>query len=552
MKVSDYIASFLSSHGVTDAFGIPGGVILDFLYALDAADGITPHLSYHEQTAGFAACGYAQASGRLGVAYATRGPGFTNLLSSMADAYYDSIPVLFVTGHTTAELPSESRVIEDQEMDTCAIVRNITKYAKRLDSLDDVQNSLEDAYRIAMDGRKGPVFLDIKTSLFKQEIYCVDCKTVSNKANKVEASILIEVVESIKSAKRPVLLIGDGINQCHLWKELNQFVYKCGIPVISSRYSHNVINNSSRYYGYVGSHGIRYANFILSKADLVITLGNRLCFPSSSASFSPVVDNSKIIRFDVDKGELLKHSDIANRYLVNLNDLLPAIAEMDANYGQHNDWLHVCDQLRTELWTEDCCEVVNQIASILSGVAEDTTLISDVGNNEFWVSRAAVLAQCNNHTLYSKSFGTLGNALGKAIGAYYANGKPVVAFIGDQGLQLNIQELQYISQHNLPILIVLLDNSSSGMIKDREIATQHDYYLHTTMDSGYGSPNFEQIASAYKLKCVDFTDKLPYPSIVHIRIDDGVALTPSLPKGKPLQDMNPELDRERYNKLNLM
>ena len=130
MRVSEYIAEFLGYNGVTDVFGIPGGVILDLMYAFDAQEGITPHLSYHEQCAGFAACGYAQLKNTVGVAYATKGPGFTNLLTAIADAYYDSIPVLFITAHTAASLPDGCRLVADQDMDTCAMVRNITKYAK--------------------------------------------------------------------------------------------------------------------------------------------------------------------------------------------------------------------------------------------------------------------------------------------------------------------------------------------------------------------------------------------------------------------------------------
>lgn len=560
MKVSDYIASFLASHGVTDAFGIPGGVILDFIYALDDADGITPHLSYHEQTAGFAACGYAQSSGRLGVAYATRGPGFTNLLSPMADAYYDSIPVLFVTGHTTSTLPTQARVIEDQEMDTCAMVRNITKYAKRVDSLDEVQSSLEEAYRLAMEGRKGPVFLDIKTSLYKEDITTVTTAETPI-TNKVDCSILNELVVSIREAKRPIVLVGDGINQCRLFDELGDFLLKAQIPVLSSRYSYNVVREYEHYYGYVGSHGIRIANFVLSKADLIITLGNRLCFPSGSVSYSPIIENANIIRFDVDEGEFLKHTDISNRHLIDLKTLLPALANLEADYGTHDEWIAVCDRLRDELWGEDVCVVVEDIATILRSLPNDATLVSDVGNNEFWVSRACIFAGCIKHTLYSKSFGALGNALGKAIGAYYATGQRSVVFIGDQGFQLNMQELQYISQHQLPIQIVLLDNNSSGMIKDRETATKRDHYLHTTKESGYGNPDFKHIVWAYNINLYEFEDlsqqeideifvHSKLPSLVHINVEENTGLAPSLPKGQSIQDMSPILDREIYNALN--
>lgn len=562
MKVSEYIASFLTSHGVTDAFGIPGGVILDLIYALDAADGITPHLSYHEQAAGFAACGYAQSSGRMCVAYATRGPGFTNLITPIADAYYDSIPVLFVTGHTTSNLPTKSRIIEDQEMDTYAMVRNITKYAKRVDSLEEVQYSLEEAYRLAMDGRKGPVFLDIKASLYKEDITPITSEKKSI-SNVVDNSILTEIVESIKNANRPIILVGDGINQCQLLEELNDFVRKANIPVLSSRFSHNVIRDYEHYYGYVGSHGIRFANFVLSKADLIITLGNRLCFPSVSESYNPIIENAKIIRFDVDEGEFLKHANISKKHLIDLNNLLPALSNFVEDYGNHDYWIAECDRLREQLWDEDVCEVVEDIATILRSLSNDVTLVCDVGNNEFWVSRACILARSTQHTLYSKSFGALGNAICKAIGAYYATGKRSVVFIGDQGFQLNMQELQYISQHQLPINIVLLDNNSSGMIKDRETATKRNYYLHTTKYSGYGNPDFEHIVRAYKINLYEFEDlsqqeieeifaHSKHPSLIHINVDENTELTPSLPKSQPIQDMTPLINRNKYNILNCL
>ena len=161
MTVAAFMAAQLAAQGVTHAFGIPGGVVLDFLYALEAQSGLTPHLCYHEQGAGFAACGFAQATGTLGVAYATRGPGFTNLITPIAEAYCDSVPVLFVTAHATPELPGNMRVRADQEIDVCALVKGIVKDAVRLDVLEDVVPVFERLCRLAMSGRKGPVVLDV-------------------------------------------------------------------------------------------------------------------------------------------------------------------------------------------------------------------------------------------------------------------------------------------------------------------------------------------------------------------------------------------------------
>ena len=554
MKVSEYIAQYLQKQGVTDALGIPGGVILELMYALDATEGITPHLSFHEQCAGFAACGYAQAGGKLGVAYATKGPGFTNLLTAMADAYYDSIPVLFITAHSATTLPEGCRLVADQDMDTCGMVRNITKYAKRIDDIEEISISLEKACQIAKDGRKGPVFLDIAASLFKKEM--ISAASVHHQVEHIDTEKYVSLICSeIKSAKRPVILLGDGINQSATNNAINRFIEKAGIPVLSSRYCHNIVRNQEYYYGYVGSHGIRYANFILSKADLVISLGNRLYFPSHSLSYSKIIEHAKFLRFDIDDGELNKHPQMLAGKQVDMASLVPALAMTDTDCGNHKEWLEVCKTLKFQLKDEDVNETVLLLSKLLKTLPKDCIIVNDVGNNEFWMSKACVYAGIANRTLYSKSFGALGNALGKAIGAYYAMKKPVVAFVGDQGVQMNIQELQYISQHHLPIAIVLLNNSSSGMIKDREAIAGYGYSLHTTEESGYGTPKFSIVAEAYRIVYLRIDEYHSFPIIdkplfLELSISENQTLTPSLPRGRDIQDLEPRINKELYNRLN--
>lgn len=554
MKVSEYIAQYLQKQGVTDAFGIPGGVILELMYALDATEGITPHLSFHEQCAGFAACGYAQAGGRLGVAYATKGPGFTNLLTAMADAYYDSIPVLFITAHSATTLPEGCRLVADQDMDTCGMVRNITKYAKRIDDIEEISISLEKACQIAKDGRKGPVFLDIAASLFKKEM--ISSASVYHQGEHIDTEKYVSLICSeIKSAKRPVILLGDGINQSATNDAINHFIEKAGVPVLSSRYCHNIVRNQEYYYGYVGSHGIRYANFILSKADLVVSLGNRLYFPSHSLSYSKIIEHAKFLRFDIDDGELNKHPQMLAGKQVDMASLVPALAMTDTDCGNHKEWLEVCKTLKFQLKDEDVNETVLLLSKLLKTLPKDCIIVNDVGNNEFWMSKACVYAGIANRTLYSKSFGALGNALGKAIGAHYAMKKPVVAFVGDQGVQMNIQELQYISQHHLPIAIVLLNNSSSGMIKDREAIAGYGYSLHTTEESGYGTPKFSIVAEAYRMVYLRIDEYHSFPIIdkplfLELSISENQTLTPSLPRGRDIQDLEPRINKELYNRLN--
>ena len=548
MTGAQYIVDQLIKRHVTDAFGIPGGVILELLYEMDKRrDEITPHLSYHEQAAGFAACGYAQSSGKIGVAYATRGPGFTNLITAIADAYYDSLPTLFITAHSAPCPPDAMRVMADQEMDTCSMVRNITKLALRIDDESTFAETINQSLQTALEGRKGPVFIDVSTSLLKKEIPFVTCeahepKEVDNDYTKE----IEEISQAIRAAKRPVILVGDGINQAAR-DAFRQFIDKVNIPVISSRFSHDLMAGKGNYYGYVGGHGMRAANFILSKTDLILSLGNRLHFPPRSESYGSVMNHAKLLRVELDCNEFNRDIQNTINYQCDVKDLLSQILTQNVDLGEHNEWIKVCDILKNELKDEDINTAIEAIEQVLKQISNDSVIVNDVGNNEFWVSRACVESGITNRVYYSKSFGALGCGLGKAIGAYYATKKPVVCFVGDQGLQINIQELQFISQHKLPITIVLLNNHSSGMIKDRELAV-YDKSLHTTVDSGYGMPDIKSLVEAYGIQYGVISDI--EPSLDEITVDENIGLTPSLPRGKKCQELQPALNEIKFVYLN--
>ena len=550
MTGAQYIVDSLIRREVTDAFGIPGGVILPLLYEMESRKPLfTPHLSYHEQCAGFAACGYAQASGKIGVAYATRGPGFTNLITAIADAYYDSLPSLFITAHSAPCPPEGMRAMADQEMDTCSMVRNITKMAVRVDDDSTFAETIDKALLVATEGRKGPVFLDIASALFKKEITCIAKEKTVTPVKEDYTKQIDEIATAIRNAKRPIILDGDGVNQSNARELFRQFVKKVNIPVVSSRFSHDLMAREANYYGYVGGHGMRAANFILSKTDLILSLGNRLHFPPKSESYGSVMDHAKLLRVEVDANEFNRDIQNTVNYNCDLSELLSQALDINCDFGNHEEWIKVCDILKTELKKEDINPAIESIISVLKQTDKDTIVVTDVGNNEFWVSRAAVEYGCKNRVLYSKSFGALGCGLGKAIGVYYSSHNPVVCFVGDQGLQLNIQELHYISQHKLPISVILLNNHTSGMIRDRELAV-YDKCLHTTEDSGYRAPDFKALSMAYGFNYG--TLSINGPSLVEMTVDESIGLTPSLPKGRQCQDMIPELQEERYEYLNTL
>ena len=544
MTVCDFIVSLLAKKGVSDVFGVPGGVILELLYAFDRSDCITPHLSYHEQGAAFEACGYAQYEHKLGVAYSTRGPGFTNLLTGVADAYADSIPVLFITAHANYQRKSLCRFEEDQEMDTISMVKNITKYAKVIDDIDDVVDSTVSAISSALEGRKGPVFLDFNSRLWKQTIH-----EHKEKVMDVEqwASPREDLINLLSFSKRPVLLVGDGVRQSGCVDDFSAFCNRLSIPVLSSRCSQDVGALSNNYYGYVGSHGIRYSNYIFSKADLVISLGNRLGFPLDSKSFTSSLANKKVYRIDIDDFELQRDIPNTINCKCSIAFFLDSLKEIDFSNYDYSSWIRVCDDLRNQLIEQDGNEVVAYISSIFKQLQRDVTVCCDVGNNEFWVSKAYVDSGIRNRIIYSKSFGVVGCSIPKSIGIALSSRKPVLCITGDQGFQLNAQELQLMANEKLSICIIVINNNALGMIKDRENRLFTGHLVHTTKESGYVVPNIELLAHAYSVeysKIISFS-----PSIVEIIATDNIELVPSIPKGNPIQDMIPPLSRSLKEKL---
>ncbi len=547
MKVADYLVDYLITQGVTDVFGIPGGVVLEFLYALDKDSRINAHLSYHEQGAAFEACGYAQYEHKLGVAYATRGPGFTNLITAIADAYADSLPVLFITAHSGKTVGHEQRFEKDQELDSVSMVKDIVKYAATVDHTDFVCKAIQTACHCAVSGRKGPVLLDFSASLWGKD---VDKKADKKKEAKLEESVGEQILDSLQQAKRPIFLVGDGIRQANAVQAFTRLCKKLAVPVLSSRCSQDVGVISDYYYGYVGSHGIRYSNFIFAKADLVIALGNRLGFPLESRSFTKALANKKIIRIENDVKELQRKIPNTKSFYCDVGNAIERLTRSEFLLEDNSEWLGICATLKRELKTYDVNDVVDKLIYILKQIDPNTTICCDVGNNEFWVSRAYVEADIKNRILYSKSFGTLGCSLPKSIGVALASKKPVLCIVGDHGLQLNMQELQLIVQEQIPICVLVINNYSSGMIRDREKIKFAGHYVHTTLNSGYGTPDFFSVATAYK---VPYEEEVKtYPSIVELMVNEEIGLEPGLPAGRDCQDMEPYLERRLYDKLNVI
>lgn len=575
MKISDYIVEFLINKNVKDIFGYPGGMVTHFMDSLDKySDKINVHLSYHEQGAAFAACGYAQVSNVPGVAFATSGPGATNLITGICNAYFDSIPSIFITGQVNtfeSKGNSEMRQCGFQETDIVSMVKTVTKGAFYIDRPEDIEYYLEEAFSLSMSGRKGPVLLDIPMNIFRSDIDKINdmnsTNYINNNGNKTcevnENTKRIEyLVDQINQSKRPCLVLGNGVKSDSEVELIERVVEHMKIPVVTSMLACDIINQSNNiiskyFYGFIGAYGSRPANFIVAKSDCVITIGSRLDVRQIGGKRDNFAVNSKIIRIDVDEFELEHY---IRDGVVNINmksvDILDGL--LNANIrSDYTEWIDVCGKIHKTLQNIDD-DIPNKFIQKLSEkIPENRIITTDVGQNQVWVAQSFITKK-NQKILFSGGHGAMGYSLPAAIGAYFGSGKPVVSFSGDGGIQMNIQELQFIVRENVPIKIIIINNKSLGMIRHFQEMYFNSNFVQTVEDKGYSVPDFVKIGLAYGIKSrkicniheveeIDFND--PSPELIEIEFDFNTYVFPKLEFGKPNQDQEPLLDRKLFDEL---
>jgi len=572
MKTSDYIVSYLIKKKVTDVFGYPGGMVTHLMDSFDKyKDHIDAHVTYHEQGAAFAACGYAQTSGKPGVAYATSGPGATNLITGICNAYFDSIPVVFITGQVnTFEAKRELEVRQRgfQETDIISMVNSVTKYTAYVEDASKIKYYLDKAFSIAMQGRKGPVVLDIPMDVFRTEINPDELAGFESGDNECcEKSALIYseflnfVNECLKKSLRPCFLVGNDIKIAGVKKEFRKMVANLGIPVVSSMISFDIIPNADAKtldynYGFIGAYGDRFANFILAKSDLVITLGTRLDVRQVGANREAFAPGAKIIRVDIDACELTnKIRDNEIQFVMDVSDAIKALSMVESRMNLFKEWLAVCKELKEKLSCIDKSEPNEYVETISRMIPDDRIITTDVGQNQVWVAQSFNTKE-NQEILFSGGHGAMGYSLPAAIGAFYGSKKPVICFSGDGGIQMNIQELQFIAREKLPIKIIVLNNSALGMIRHFQEMYFGDRYTQTIPTGGYTVPDFCAIAEAYKIKSrrvnclgnlkqIDFDDN--NPELIEVMLTGKTYVFPKLEFGKPNQDQEPLLERDLYD-----
>jgi len=565
LKASDYIAEYLIAKGVSDVFGYPGGMVTHLMDSFGKyRDKITAHLCYNEQGAAMAACGFALAGGGIGVAYATSGPGATNLITGICNAYMDSIPTVFITGQVNSyEQKGDLNVRQRgfQETDIVSIVKPITKYAVSVNSVDELRESLDRAFYEADHGRKGPALLDIAMNVTRLDIDPATARGFeggSEQAQNISDSDIRRISDAIAHSVRPVLLVGNGLPRTD--GEVFSLLNSIPLPVVSSMPAVDVRAGAERYYGFIGAYGDRTANFVVAKSDLLISIGARLDVRQVGARRENFAPDSLIVRVDNDPGELeYKAHDGEIGVRADSMCALRQIAELykytDKDYSE---WFAVCDEISEELKGTDDREPNIMMREIGKYIPEGSVITTDVGQNQVWAAQSLEIKN-GQRLLFSAGHGAMGFSLPAAIGASYCTDLPVWSLNGDGGIQMNIQEMQWISRERLPVRIVIFNNHALGMIRHFQEMYFDSYYFQTVEQNGYACPDFEKLAAAYRMdyRRIDdvqnvrqaLTGLADAPTLIEVCLSGDTYVFPKLEFGKPNQDQEPLLDRELYNKL---
>lgn len=503
---AEILIKSLVDEGVDTIFGYPGGAVLNIYDELYKYKNQIHHvLTCHEQGAAHAADGYARATGKVGVCIATSGPGATNLVTGIATAYMDSIPMVAITGNVPKPLLGKDSF---QEVDITGITMPITKHNYIVKNVEDLQNIIRDAFYIAQEGRPGPVLIDIPKDITadKTEYKKIVPREISRNSKHITDKALQEAVELINQSKKPFIYAGGGIASAEATKELIEFAEKINAPVSTSLMCISSFpNNHKLFTGMIGMHGTKASNISATKCDLLITLGAR--FSDRVISNQNHIDNAKILQIDIDPAEINKNvkvdSCIIGDLKVALNKLLPLI---DKN--NNIEWIDYVNSLKEEKKT-----IVNSENELTPELLFDKLnelndgsfiITTEVGQHQMW---AAQYFNFNNERSFitSGGLGTMGYGLGAAIGAQ--TGRPdrrVFNIAGDGSFGMNCNELVTAVKNKLPMIQIVMNNNCLGMVRQWQTFFYEGRYSQTTLDR---PTDYVKLAEAFGAKGFRITKK---------------------------------------------
>ncbi len=533
ITVADYLVEFFIANGVTDVFGYQGGMVCHIFDSLGLyKDKIKYHSCGNEQGAAFAACGYAQATGKLGVIITTSGPGFTNALTGLADAWFDSIPVMLISGQVNTKDKRRDyrfRQYGFQEIQALEMAKPIVKKAYEVDDDTDVIACLEDAYRTAFNGRKGPVYLDFPINIERSILQIEDVKPIEVKTQHATINVS-KYIDELMSAKRPIIIAGGGINQCGLRDKFRELVNTLKIPVVTTMPGNDLLPSDSPFrVGYLGGTARREASIVLYNTDSVLTVGTRMCNKAIGYNHSQFIPNAKnFTRVDVDELEFerqLKECEVD--VVADLSFFIKSATEYAKTIGgkhDHSKWVNSICEMKKIIEGYDNTFGNDLLKHFTSLLPERADITLDVGNNLIYAEQSSVI-KADTRMYLSAGLGSMGYAIPAALGVAVGNNAPTYAVTGDGGAQMNIQELNTIAKLNLPVKVLVLNNRALGHII---IFQEHylDNRLTATTEEGndYYSCDFAAIGKAYGIRSYKIHTIGELDSYKDILLDDMPAL----------------------------
>ena len=496
ITASQILLKTLQKLKVTDVFGYPGSTVLNVYDELSKQSVITHYLMQSEQSAVHAAEGYARVKRECGVVLVTAGPGVTNTVTGIANAYLDGYPLIVIAGDISSELAGKSSF---QEINFVDIVKPCVKSVFKVLHPEEVESTVLQAYLIAMSGKKGPVVIDIPCDIFAQEADYNDLGIPADKAESVSDFDVSRAIEILKNAKSPVVVSGGGVVHSQADEELYELVHLLKIPVVSTMMGIGAFPYSDNLNaGMIGGYGHKNANKLIKNADALLVLGARFNDRVTSAFDINNLNSKTIIQVDINSKELIRNlsSDLAVNADIKmfLRALLAKISDTnicDFNYAYE-------DLVSVNVDFEDDSETltVKNVAKLLNCYAKDMCVATDVGQHQITIIKNFGF-NYTNQLLTSGGLGTMGFGFGAAIGASVALGKvPVVFFTGDGSFQMNLPELAVCRRYGIPVKIMVINNSELGMVRQ----LQDELYEGRHFETSLTNPDFVMLASSYGIQ----------------------------------------------------
>ncbi|WP_434631582.1 biosynthetic-type acetolactate synthase large subunit [Thermoanaerobacterium thermosaccharolyticum] len=547
LKGSQVIIEVLKEQDVDTIFGIPGGSVIPLYDALYDSD-LKHILATHEQMAAHMADGYARVTGKVGVCIATSGPGATNLVTGIANAYMDSVPIVAITGQVATNLIGKDSF---QEVDIAGITMPVTKHNFIVKSPDKLADTLREAFFIAKEGRPGPVLVDIPKDIQTSNINFIKRKDfyVEVKKHPVNESDLTKATELINSSKKPVIFAGGGVIWGEASKSLYDFAKENMIPVATSLMGLGCFPEDDELsLGLIGMHGSRYANTAIYKSDLVIAIGTRFSdrVAGKAGGLAPY---AKVIHIDIDPAEIGKNIDVDVPIIGEINEVLKLLNNM-IKEKEHNEWIHELLSIKekTSFKYKDDGKLKPQwiIEKVQEMGKDDLIMATEVGQNQMWTAQYFKFKEPRTFVT-SGGLGTMGFGLPASIGAQVGrNDKRVVNIAGDGSIRMNIHAFETMAIYNIPVITIILNNQTLGMVRQWQNLLFNKRYSQTDLNPNL---DFSKVAEAFGISGKRIYTKEEFeesfkealsnnkPYVLECMIDKDEMVLPFIPAGGTIEEM---------------